>query len=68
MGLALPIDHIIGIRTACSPYVKNIDMISRNAGTIQASASPSRNRTTKREAKLLQGAWRRMIHPLLTGK
>lgn len=54
-GLALPIDHMIGITTACSWYVKNMDMMSRNEGTMQASAKPKRSRTTKREAKLLQG-------------
>jgi hypothetical protein len=57
-------DHIMGIMTACSPYVKNIDMVRRNAGTMQASARPRKNRTTKREAKLLHGMCSRIIHPL----
>lgn len=64
IGLAFPMDHMIGIMTACSPYVKNMDIMRRNAGTIQASASPRKNRTTKRDAKLLHGACRRMINPL----
>jgi hypothetical protein len=64
IGLAFPIDHMMGMMTACSPYVKNMDMMIRNAGTIQASARPSKNRTTKREAKLVQGAWRRIMQPL----
>lgn len=64
IGLAFPIDHITGMMTACSPYVKNMDIMSRNAGTMQASASPRKNRTTKRDAKLLHGAWRRIINPL----
>ena len=64
IGLAFPMDHMIGMMTDCSLYVKNMDMMRRNAGTIQASASPRKNRTTKREAKLLHGAWSRIINPL----
>lgn len=66
MGLALPIDHITGIITACSLYVKNMDMESRNAGTMDASATPRKNLTTNKVAKLLHGICRRVIPPLLS--
>ena len=58
MGLLLPIAHMQGIKTACSSYVKNIERIRRNDGTMQASAVPRRKRTTKRPAKFLHAIWR----------
>lgn len=64
IGLELPIDHMTDIMMACSRYVKNMDMESRNAGTIQASLNPSRKRTTKSDAKLLQGICSNVIPPL----
>lgn len=64
MGLELPEAHIMGIKTDCSSYVKNIDSISKNAGTIHASANPRRKRTTKKDAKLLHGICNNRIQPL----
>lgn len=64
MGLELPAAHMLGINQACSSYVKNMDRISRNEGTTQASASPSKNRTANNEPKLLQGIWSSRIAPL----
>jgi hypothetical protein len=55
MGLEFPIAHIIGINTACSSYVKNMDRMTRNDGTMLASATLRKKRTTKKEAKLLHG-------------
>jgi hypothetical protein len=42
-----------------------MDMESKNAGTIQASLRPRRKRTTKSDAKLLQGICSNVIPPLL---
>ena len=64
IGLELPAAHIIGIMIDCSRYVKNIDIVSRKAGTIQASQHPRKNLTTKREAKLLHGMCSNVTPPL----
>lgn len=64
MGLELPEAHIKGIRTDCSSYVKNMDKMSKNAGTIHASASPRKKRTTKNVAKLLHGMCNSRMQPL----
>lgn len=55
IGLELPIAHMQGIKTACSSYVKNIERMRRNDGTMQASARPSKIRIAKNDPKLLQG-------------
>ena len=55
MGLEFPIAHMMGINTDCSSYVKNMDRMTRNDGTMLASATPRKKRTTKKEAKLLHG-------------
>lgn len=65
MGLEFPIAHMQGMRTDCSSYVKNIDKIMRNAGTMHASAIPRKKRTTNKEAKLLQGMCSSRIAPLV---
>lgn len=65
IGLEFPAAHIMGIRTACSSYVKNIDSVNKKAGTIHASASPRKKRTTKRDAKLLHGTCSSKMEPLL---
>jgi hypothetical protein len=44
--------------------VKNIDIVRRKAGTMQASQQPRKNLTTKREAKLLHGMCRSVMPPL----
>ena len=55
IGLAFPTAHMHGIKIACSSYVKNIDRVSKIAGTMHASAIPRRKRTTKRPAKFVHG-------------
>ena len=67
MGLELPAAHMIGIMIDCSRYVKNIDIVSRKAGTTQASQHPRKNLTTKSEAKLLHGMCSKVIPPLNPG-
>lgn len=64
IGLELPEAHIIGIKTDCSSYVKNMESISKNAGTMHASARPRKKRTTKKVAKLLQGICNNRMQPL----
>lgn len=64
IGLELPIAHIQGMSTACSSYVKNMDKMSKKAGTMHASAIPRKKRTTKSDAKLLHGICNRRINPL----
>lgn len=64
IGLEFPQAHMICISTPCSSYVKNMDRMIRNAGTIHASARPNNTRTTMREAKLLQGTCSKRMAPL----
>ena len=49
-------------------YVKNIDKVSKNAGTMHASAIPRRKRTTKRPAKFVHGICSNVMPPLDTSK
>jgi hypothetical protein len=62
--LEFPIAHMIGISTACSSYVKYMESMSRNAGTIQASVTPRKKRTTKILAKFRHGTCNKRMPPL----
>lgn len=64
MGLELPHAHMICIKTPCSSYVKNMDRMIKNDGTIHASARPRRILTTNSDAKLLHGICNNKIPPL----
>lgn len=68
IGLELPHAHMICIKTPCSSYVKNMERMMRNDGTIHASARPRKIRTTKSEAKLLHGICNNKIPPLCAEK